>query len=255
MVDYRGDLCFGAGTPVLMADGSHRAIEEIKVGDLVLSKSESTGEVDPRKVVQTFVKEAPSTLVLTLGKEIVQTTNEHPFYVLGRGFVPAASIGIGNSIVTRAGPPVKLIASGKGFAARVYNFEVEEFHTYFVGSEALWVHNACSRLISLGNGVWQSTGGLVFGPAGSNSHGHRLTHVMAHLRANLARPIHSVFDVDFLIDILDEAWSPRTTFTRGQTKDVYDVNTGRVVGTAGETNIRIVTKKETSEVITAYPFL
>lgn len=25
----------------------------------------------------------------------------------------------------------------------VYNFEVSDFHTYFVGSQSIWVHNAC----------------------------------------------------------------------------------------------------------------
>jgi hypothetical protein len=27
--------------------------------------------------------------------------------------------------------------------ARVYNFEVEDFHTYYVGELGLWVHNKC----------------------------------------------------------------------------------------------------------------
>ncbi len=33
---------------------------------------------------------------------------------------------------------------------KVYNFEVEDFHTYFVGEEQVWVHNICAK-ISNGN--------------------------------------------------------------------------------------------------------
>ena len=27
----------------------------------------------------------------------------------------------------------------------VYNFEVEDFHTYFVGEAGVWVHNSCAK--------------------------------------------------------------------------------------------------------------
>jgi RHS repeat-associated protein len=39
--------CFVAGTPVLMADGSHRAIEKVKAGELVISRDEKTGKTAP----------------------------------------------------------------------------------------------------------------------------------------------------------------------------------------------------------------
>ncbi len=31
---------------------------------------------------------------------------------------------------------------------KVYNFEVEDFHTYFVGEEGVWVHNICGAKTS-----------------------------------------------------------------------------------------------------------
>ena len=85
------------------------------------------------------------TLKLTFSNgETIETTKEHPFYVAGKGFVPAGEMGIGTSIVTRAGPGVHLVASVVGEAQKVFNFEVEDFHTYFVGCLGAWVHNACS---------------------------------------------------------------------------------------------------------------
>ena len=59
-----------------------------------------------------------------------------------KGFVPAAMLAIGNSIVTRAGPSLAVSSIAKQDQPQtVYNFEVEQFHTYFVGKSGLWVHN------------------------------------------------------------------------------------------------------------------
>jgi len=48
-------------------------------------------------------------LVLSFSNgEKIECTKEHPFYVEHKGFTPAGELGIGTSIVTRAGPVVKL---------------------------------------------------------------------------------------------------------------------------------------------------
>ncbi len=138
-------VCFVEGTPILMADGMHKPIEQIKTGDLVMSRDEATGATSAQRVVQTFEKQAAATLVLRLKNgETVETTREHPFYVESQGFTPAGEMGIGTSIVTRAGPSAILASSQvRSRAATVYNFEVENTHTYFVGQSELWVHNLC----------------------------------------------------------------------------------------------------------------
>ena len=81
---------------------------------------------------------------------ILETTDEHPLYVEGRGFVKAKEVGIGSSIVTRAGPGAKVVGVQADVRqATVYNFTVDAFHTYFVGSQALWVHNTdCGDVLS-----------------------------------------------------------------------------------------------------------
>jgi hypothetical protein len=51
-------------------------------------------------------------------------------------------VGVGTSIVTRAGPSVRVLKiEEKHETALVYNFEVEGTHSYFVGKSQLWVHN------------------------------------------------------------------------------------------------------------------
>ena len=73
-------------------------------------------------------------------------TRLHPFFVEGKGFVPAGALAIGNSIVTRAGPA--LVVKSVEWLRRpedyeVYNFVVEDDHTYFVDNTngGAWVHN------------------------------------------------------------------------------------------------------------------
>ena len=108
------------------------------------AKDESSGEVALKRIAQTFERVAPSTLALTFSNgETIETTVEHPFYVQDRGFVPAGLVALGNSIVTRAGPSLQVTAVEKHSSPqRVYNFEVEDYHSYFVGESSLWVHNA-----------------------------------------------------------------------------------------------------------------
>jgi pretoxin HINT domain-containing protein len=140
-----GGACFVAGTPVRMADGSTRAIEQVRRGDLVQARDPSTGRVVTGRATRTFVREVDHTVVLTLPTgERIETTETHPFFVEGRGWVQAGQLGIGTQIVTRAGPGLAIAGIERRWqAARVYNFEVEGLHCYFVGSGGggLCVHN------------------------------------------------------------------------------------------------------------------
>ena len=64
----------------------------------------------------------------------------------GKGFVPAGGLAVGNAIVTRAGPALVVQAvkwNRRAEAYKVYNFVVEDDHSYFVGRSGggAWVHN------------------------------------------------------------------------------------------------------------------
>ena len=141
--------CFVAGTPVAMADGSFKPIEQIQAGDRVLSRSqdsEARGKVEAKQVTQTETHWKP-TLVLTFDDGThIETTGEHPFRIQDKGFVPAGRLSLGNAIVTRAGPCATLVKTEwRSTAQTVYNFTVADDHTYFVGRQngGLWVHNSC----------------------------------------------------------------------------------------------------------------
>ena len=111
-----------------------------------------TGQTEARRIVSVSHSHTDCLLAITLcdamtGQpvETLEATRQHPFYVEGKGFVAATALGIGNAIVTRAGPSLvvgKLAWERRAEGYDVYNLIVEGDHTYFVGdSGGVWVHN------------------------------------------------------------------------------------------------------------------
>ena len=76
--------------------------------------------------------------------EVFGVTEEHPFWVEGKGWTNAVDLSVGDAVSTLKSGALKVasIATDAG-THTTYNFEVEDFHTYFVGDSALWVHNMC----------------------------------------------------------------------------------------------------------------
>jgi Mg-chelatase subunit ChlD len=255
--------CFVAGTKVLTDDGE-KPIEEISEGDKVLSKDEETGEVDYKEVTQLYQNEKNTTYKILIGGQTIETTENHPFWVEGKGWVFAADLHVGDPLQQSHGQTLEIqdiqVVQHKE-PVQVYNFTVADFHTYFVSDLGIWVHNVdCSYLGKLTydfvSKTWTSSSGLIYGQG--SVHGNRVKHVLAHTVADPSKPRHSVFNVaqDRLLNLIDEAWNARSGVTpilQRNGNEVYNIPMGRVVGTQGETSIRIVVKKDTSEIITSFP--
>jgi hypothetical protein len=142
--------CFGAGTRMLTPEGS-KAIEELQVGDWLLSRSEddAEGPVEPKRVLTTFVRTAVILEVHVEG-QVIRTTAEHPFHVVDRGWVAASGLVGGDLLSSHDGKlhRVQAIVATQEVAT-VYNVEIETHHTYFVGclewGFSVWAHNVgCS---------------------------------------------------------------------------------------------------------------
>ncbi|WP_165864231.1 polymorphic toxin-type HINT domain-containing protein [Capsulimonas corticalis] len=150
-----GTGCFVAGTPVQMADGGFMAIEQVKIGDFVVSRDRATGKTASQRVSDTIVHKNVATIELRFSNgETLVTTGPHPFYVQGRGFIKAGDLAVGDVIVTRSKSNT-IIKSIKRLArSTVYNFTVENFHTYFVGKAdgGIWVHNTTADCLKLYRG-------------------------------------------------------------------------------------------------------
>ena len=81
------------------------------------------------------------------GEEIISTP-EHPFYISKKGWIGAIDLRAGDILVLQSGEYVvveliqhEILES----PVKVYNFEVEDFHTYYVSNSAVLVHNVCSQ--------------------------------------------------------------------------------------------------------------
>ena len=123
-------------------------IEDIRPNDLVWAENPNTGHKHLKKVVQTFVKKTEQLVTLNVEGQKITTTPEHPFYVLKKGWMVAAELCTGDQLVSLSGKPVIIESIQHEILevpVPVYNFEVEDFHTYFVGSSSVLVHNTCMR--------------------------------------------------------------------------------------------------------------
>ncbi|WP_341278990.1 polymorphic toxin-type HINT domain-containing protein [Paenibacillus sp. FSL H8-0537] len=135
--------CFTAGTKVLTDEGE-KNIEDIEVGDMVLSKNEETGEQVYKEVLNLFRNQRDEIYKLSVSGQIIETTFNHPFWVEGKGWVLAEDLEEGDKLQKSNGDLLTIdnieIVSLKE-KVTVYNFEVEDFHTYFVSDLGIWVHN------------------------------------------------------------------------------------------------------------------
>jgi len=146
-------VCFVAGTYVLSSLG-HVVIEEIRAGDLVWAEDPETGEKSLKEVVQTFVRETKGLVHVSVNGEEIITTPEHPFYVPQKGWTEAVQLRAGDILVLQSGEYVVVELIQHEILEEpivVYNFEVEGFHTYYVGRNGVLVHNSCSKKLTSPN--------------------------------------------------------------------------------------------------------
>ena len=126
--------CFVAGTMVLTATGLV-AIENIRAGDKVISTDPETMETAPKTVLETYIREDSKLIHLVINNEEIITTETHPFYVNNRGFINAGELVVGDELLDLNGNTL-LIESYEieltDEPTTVYNFQVEDFHTYHV---------------------------------------------------------------------------------------------------------------------------
>jgi hypothetical protein len=158
-------MCFVASTLVLCQVEGAARLEPI--GGLeslagehpelkVWARDEFTGEEGWKRPIAWFTTHPEELFTLSVDAdgdgepdEELIGTGEHPFWVENyRSFVPMrdlrpgmrlalaqrGTVAIVTGSVSKRGPP------GERFTT--YNFEVEDFHTYFVGEARVWVHNS-----------------------------------------------------------------------------------------------------------------
>lgn len=181
------EFCFVAGT-LVHTDRGLKAIEEIRAGDRVLARDEIYGHQTFKPVLATVVthpdrlyhlkyrarqphRHAEGTATQDdeggdsgdgdddpAQSELV-CSGPHPFFVPSLGkFVPARELAPGHDFRLADGrtailETVETEDAPEGELFTTYNFEVADYHTYFVGTEGVWVHNdgfdACKAIDTL----------------------------------------------------------------------------------------------------------
>lgn len=137
--------CFAPGTLVLTEAG-YRPIETIQVGDRVAAKSDVTNHVDWKAIEKVYYYDNREYFTLSLAAEQetfnITVTDDHPFWVVGKGWINSVDLSLGDQIATRDGDPLRVVAwLPQDELGETYNFEVADYHSYFVSEFGAWVHN------------------------------------------------------------------------------------------------------------------
>ena len=186
--------CFVAGTPVLMADGTLKRIEQVQAGDMVESKDPITGKERAKRVIRAFRNLAPVILNLTLANgEMIATTPGHPFATSQRGsFVFAGDLPLKTQLQEFDGHAVGLASETRqNGPTPIFNFEVQDFHTYFVGKSHVWVHNQSRTTLNLLSRAVQDKVRIAremrgnLPPYGTDLNGGRTTHTIGTVSGRL----------------------------------------------------------------------
>ncbi|MEU1289581.1 polymorphic toxin-type HINT domain-containing protein [Kitasatospora sp. NPDC005856] len=139
---------FPAGTRVLMADGSTRAIETVRIGDDVLATDPVTGVAGPRRVSDTiYTPDDRDFTDVSLGAgQSLTSTDHHPFWSENqKTWVDATDLKPGDELRDPAGQPRRVEDVRHWNSLQpAYNLTVDELHTYYVlaGDTPVLVHNA-----------------------------------------------------------------------------------------------------------------
>jgi hypothetical protein len=161
--------CFPAGTQVLMADGSERAIETLQVGDQVLGHDGAF--FVPTTVLARIVPPPKRVYTLTFDNgNILTLTDSHPI-MTEQGWkslhpratkqenpdLTVSTLHIGDRVHTTGGM-VKLVGIRPGEIVQIYNITVGEPHTFY--ASGILVHNKTMGTAGIGSQISDQIGNI-----------------------------------------------------------------------------------------------
>jgi RHS repeat-associated protein len=150
---------FDPSTPVLMADGSHKAIKDVKVGDEVLTTDPTTGKTVIEKVTALHDNHdtdlADITVADAAGKTtVLHTTWHHPLYNADtHTFTEAADLTPGTNLYTLDHQRLRVVSVRTWTGLHdMRDLTIAKVHTYYiiVSTIATLVHNCGGGLDASG---------------------------------------------------------------------------------------------------------
>lgn len=138
--------CF-VGNTLIDTRGGKKEIKDIKVGDYVFSYDTISKQYGYKKVIETFKNKTNVLTHIFIGNNEIVATPNHPFYDYDKDiFIRANYLNNNISLLKSNGEITHLnniITTNTNEDTYVYNFTVEDYHTYFVGDDEILVHNKC----------------------------------------------------------------------------------------------------------------
>ncbi|MGG1617123.1 polymorphic toxin-type HINT domain-containing protein [Paenibacillus sp. NRS-1782] len=229
--------CFTAGTKV-QTDEGEKPIEDIEVGERVLSKDEATGEVAYKEVTATFNHETDEIYNIHVGGQTIESTFNHPFYVKDKGWTFVKDLKPGDLLVQSDGNTLKVDSIElEQKQVRVYNMTVDEFHTYFVSDLNIWVHNTNCNLASP-----KRTNHILNGDKSGGGH----MWPGASGKSVFPKSWHADKIMNNVSDIVTD---PSLNWAKGRV--VNGVQRYEVIGVRSGVKVKVIT--DGKDIITAYP--
>ncbi|WP_228450446.1 Hint domain-containing protein, partial [Chryseobacterium rhizosphaerae] len=245
-------ICFTEGTLVVAENGNIK-IEDIKEGDLVWSYNEETGKKELKRVIALSRNTSSSLVRISVNDTEISCTPEHPFYV-SRSWIEAKDLTKGMPLTTLDGKisPVESITF-LDEKVKVYNFEVEGNHNYYVSEKGILVHNNCEWANAITNTL-------------ENSASRMTSHLSEHFFAgefNIGgRPLSQMFQKGLSYkDVLEEAAmrigrGEGTFGTSAQGVKEIILDYGRVINQSGtSTQVRIWMNEAGTSIRSLHPYL
>ncbi len=150
---------FPAGTLVLLADGTTKAIDQLTTGTTVTATDPQTGTTTPEPVTATIIGNQDQdftqlTLATTTDRTTpaqaatITSTQHHPYWdITTQRWTDAAALRPGDQIRSADSTPITIVnvRNYRTTPQTAYNLTVADLHTYYVlaGTTPVLVHNAC----------------------------------------------------------------------------------------------------------------
>jgi hypothetical protein len=136
--------CLAPGTEICTQVGPI-AVDDIQIGDMVLTQNQRTGELKFVPVLATSKRPPEPLVCLTIGSETIRATGGHPFWVSGKGWIKARSLQPGMGLHTAAGVVMLDGIEQETQRTATHNLIVDECHSYFVGQHKILSHDNTVR--------------------------------------------------------------------------------------------------------------
>ena len=162
-----------------------------------IAQDPETGDATYKRALGTYVNETTELIHLNIDGEEIVTTPAHPFYVKNIGFVLAGDLEEGTTLVDNEGNELHLLIKRweqLQCAVPVYNFAVEDYHTYFAGTNNVLVHNNCgAENINLDKAKGYKTFKTLKKRLGSPGEGNEWHHIVEQCQANKRLQMYYLF--------------------------------------------------------------